>query len=349
MSSITNMGIILSWKRTTKVLIRMRECAVWSMPLLYPYDLKKFSHDLAYRRIVIIKFVCFDTFYLLWYFLSALILSALILFVCFVTQCDKYWCLFNRYWCSAHCGKHSEVQCAKLETKKFCQICIMNCHWSSSWTASDLHHELPFVCIMNCHWSASWTAIDLHHELPLICIMDCHLSASWTAICLHHELPLIFIMNCHWSASWTAICLHHKLPLIIMNCHWSSSWTAIDLHHELPLVCIMNCHWSASWTAIYTLLLSGFFIWAASWQNQQNDVCAQWRLRSAWASIQSDQRLCCALWVAKDPSFLHADSEDWSDWVDDQTGRMPRLIWVFTGSTGQFLAHLSRQAHKVSL
>ena len=32
--------------------------------------------------------------------------------------------------------------------------------------------------------------------------------------------------------------------------------------------------------------------------------------------------------VAKDPGFLHGDSED-----SDQTGWMPRLIWVFTGST----------------
>ena len=36
----------------------------------------------------------------------------------------------------------------------------------------------------------------------------------------------------------------------------------------------------------------------------------------------------CAQWVAKGPSFLHADSED-----SDQTGRMPRLIWVFAGRT----------------
>ena len=36
----------------------------------------------------------------------------------------------------------------------------------------------------------------------------------------------------------------------------------------------------------------------------------------------------CAQWVAKDPSLLHADSED-----SDQTGRMPRLIWVFAGRT----------------
>ena len=36
----------------------------------------------------------------------------------------------------------------------------------------------------------------------------------------------------------------------------------------------------------------------------------------------------CAQWVAKDRSFLHADSED-----SDQTGRMRWLIWVFAGRT----------------
>ena len=33
------------------------------------------------------------------------------------------------------------------------------------------------------------------------------------------------------------------------------------------------------------------------------------------------ESLLCTLWVAKDPSFLHADSKD-----SDQIGRMPRLI-----------------------
>ena len=47
-------------------------------------------------------------------------------------------------------------------------------------------------------------------------------------------------------------------------------------------------------------------------------VCAQRRLRSAWASAQSDQSSLCAQWVAKDPSFLHADSKDWLDWADAQ-------------------------------
>ena len=53
-------------------------------------------------------------------------------------------------------------------------------------------------------------------------------------------------------------------------------------------------------------------------------LCAQRRLTSAWASAQSDQSLRCPL----NGSFLHADSED-----SDQTGRMPRLIWVFAGRT----------------
>ena len=47
-------------------------------------------------------------------------------------------------------------------------------------------------------------------------------------------------------------------------------------------------------------------------------VCAQQKLRSAWASAQSDQSLQCTEWVAKDPRFLHGDSED-----SDRTGRMP--------------------------
>ena len=33
--------------------------------------------------------------------------------------------------------------------------------------------------------------------------------------------------------------------------------------------------------------------------------------------------------------FLHADSED-----SDQTGRMSRLIWVFTGHTGNFVGFI---------
>ena len=67
-------------------------------------------------------------------------------------------------------------------------------------------------------------------------------------------------------------------------------------------------------------------------------LCAQRRLRSTWASTQSDQSSLCAQWVGKDPSFLHMDSKD-----SDQTGRMPRMTWVFAGRTCHFVGFVMRQ------
>ena len=56
-------------------------------------------------------------------------------------------------------------------------------------------------------------------------------------------------------------------------------------------------------------------------------------IRPVWAESSTS-----AQWVAKDTSFLNADSKD-----SDQTGRMPRLIWVFAGRTVILLV-LSRGA-----
>ena len=50
---------------------------------------------------------------------------------------------------------------------------------------------------------------------------------------------------------------------------------------------------------------------------------ANTQIRPGWSESS-----LCAQWVAKDPSFLQADSED-----SDQNGRMPMLIWVFAGHT----------------
>ena len=43
-------------------------------------------------------------------------------------------------------------------------------------------------------------------------------------------------------------------------------------------------------------------------------------------------------WVAEDPVFLHADSED-----SDQAGRMHRLICVFDGRNGHFVGFVMRR------
>ena len=59
--------------------------------------------------------------------------------------------------------------------------------------------------------------------------------------------------------------------------------------------------WSWSWRhnlSVFEKLKIAMFIksvWAEAWQNKQNDLCTQRRLRSDCASIQSDQSLRCAL------------------------------------------------------
>ena len=86
---------------------------------------------------------------------------------------------------------------------------------------------------------------------------------------------------------------------------------------------------------------------------------AQRRFRSAWAFAQSDQSLrsakiqislgirpvwsessLCAQWVAKDPSFLHADSEG-----SDQTGRSIR--WAHTHFVISRLLSLCRKLNSL--
>ena len=68
-------------------------------------------------------------------------------------------------------------------------------------------------------------------------------------------------------------------------------------------------------------------------------------IRPVWSEFS-----LCAQWVGKDLSFLHADSED-----SDQTGRTPRLIWVFAGHTttllvlscrGLFIVHVHEPRHE---
>ena len=56
-------------------------------------------------------------------------------------------------------------------------------------------------------------------------------------------------------------------------------------------------------------------------------------IRPVWS--ESSQ---CAKLVAKDPNFLHADNKD-----SDQTGRMPRLIWVFAGRACHFVGFVMRR------
>ena len=79
-------------------------------------------------------------------------------------------------------------------------------------------------------------------------------------------------------------------------------------------------------------------IWASVWQNQQNYLCAQRRRRSAWASTQSDQSLCCTHEETLVP-YLSTECKA----KTDQTGQIPGLIWVFAGRTGHFVGFVALQ------
>ena len=51
----------------------------------------------------------------------------------------------------------------------------------------------------------------------------------------------------------------------------------------------------------------------------------------------------CVLWVAKEPSFLHADSEDWSDWANAQADRS--LRWAHTHFAGFVMSRLTYRCY----
>ena len=86
-------------------------------------------------------------------------------------------------------------------------------------------------------------------------------------------------------------------------------------------------------------------------------LCVQRRLRSACTSAQFDQSSPCVLWVAKDPAFLHVDSEGWSDWADAQPdlslrwahghGNFVGLSWG--GSFGFMFSEASRRPKSPSI
>ena len=64
---------------------------------------------------------------------------------------------------------------------------------------------------------------------------------------------------------------------------WEQRLHMVNYAYANSLQCHMQCF--LKWFQYDNL--------AASWQNQRNDLCTQWRLRSAAASTQSDQTFRC--------------------------------------------------------
>ena len=80
----------------------------------------------------------------------------------------------------------------------------------------------------------------------------------------------------------------------------------------------------------------GVCIWATK-TNKMTMRSAKTQISLGICPVWSESSLYTQ-WVAKGPSFLHADSKD-----SNQTGQMPRLIWVFAGRTCHFVHFVMRQ------
>ena len=122
--------------------------------------------------------------------------------------------------------------------------------------------------------------------------------------------------------------------------HWTQHKTTLIVDNILKFF-----YSSSLWQRLLSLFVAlpgDFVIVFLNLYGPQHDKTNKMTVRPAETQISlgirpvwSESSLC-AQWVAKYPSFLHAGSES-----SDQTGRLPRLIWVFAGHTYHLLV-LSR-------
>ena len=165
--------------------------------------------------------------------------------------------------------------------------------------------------------------VSLNFFFLKLCIHSQVLMLTYVQVCIvYHSL-----LNKHfsdtddgsfllWSGSVRSLVLFWRVQ---QNWHWS-----------------VVCHRTAA--DYYQKCQSGqgivlLPIWAAVRQNQQNDMCAQRRLRSSLG--------ICPVWsessLSASGKFMSLTTHKAHSEDSDPTGWMPRLIWVFTGRTVNFV------------
>ena len=111
---------------------------------------------------------------------------------------------------------------------------------------------------------------------------------------------------------------------------------------------------SVSYALQVSTLFSFKYFWYPVWKYSvnwpQHDKTNKMSVRPAKTQISLGIRpawsesLLCTQWVAKDPMFLHADSEDWSDWVEAQADLS--LCWAHTHFVGFVMSRLKYRVQK---
>ena len=88
----------------------------------------------------------------------------------------------------------------------------------------------------------------------------------------------------------TYTCFIKSFKIVTSFCSWAG-WFETDLVENSWRQVFAWC--GSDDDDIRNSFNTNILIWVAARQNQQNHLCAQRRLRSAWASAQSDQNLRC--------------------------------------------------------
>ena len=176
-------------------------------------------------------------------------------------------------------------------------------------------------------WCSTWQSA---------CLFECawFLRSGSLVKCPHSVTASLNVESCSFckqtycTLNFSIIPLFHsnlKAQLLAMwHFYWISNGQVLVVYEVSGTTCPL------SWLNrnISTVVTTRKYKWVTACQNQQNDKCAQRRLRSVWKSAQSDLSLRCPHeepWVLSYPLSTQQTL--------DQTGWMPRLIWDFAGRT----------------
>ena len=147
------------------------------------------------------------------------------------------------------------------------------------------------------------------------CMCVCMRVCAW--ICVYIHVSCMNVHVCEW--------MNQSIHCTEQECRNKLiTWMLLIVYHIFFFLCI-------SWNHHSVLIIAASKEPPHDKTNKMTVRPAKTQISLGIHPVWSESSLC-AQWVAKDRSFLHADSED-----SDQTGQMPRLIWVFAGRTATLL------------
>ena len=113
--------------------------------------------------------------------------------------------------------------------------------------------------------------------------------------------PNFWSLFVQWYLTGLVVSVPLTVAFSLSTIHYNLLWpmgreTQLTFSHNWACAEILICHCTIvtfRCNHVMRFVISDCQNLAPSWQNQQNGMCTQRKLRSAWASAQSDQSLCC--------------------------------------------------------